>query len=166
MSKKQKETINNSIDTFWDSWLEGVKKYNELQNDFEKQSFKAFNNFEQLLKPTNDMLKKTEEESIRLTKETNEKLQEGFKSLTKENANSIQANWLKQIEEVSNHTQNLFWNSNKALVDFITKSQEKMTSNIESIMEEQQKGRTEVVQKLTDLVEEVKKAQKSAAPTK
>lgn len=168
MSKKQtgKEQVNKSIDVFWDSWFEGVKKFNDLQRNFEEQSFKALNNFDELIKPTTDMLKKAEEESARLTKETNEKLQAGFESFTKENVSAMQQNFLKQVEEVNNHTQNLFWSSNKALVDFVSTSQKKMAENIESLLEEQQKGRQEIVEKLADLVDEIKDAQKSTVTAK
>lgn len=167
MSKNELNVkVNKNIDLFWDSWLESVKKFNKLQSNFEEQSYKAFNNVEQLLEPLNDLLKRVEEESSLLTKEFNEQLQKNYKSITTDDTNPIQSYWIKQIDEVSNQTQSLFWNSNKALFNFISTSQQKMNSNIESIIKEQQKGRTEIVQKFSNLIDEIKKAQKTVTSVK
>lgn len=140
--------VSQMINLFWDHWLEDVKKFNDLQQNFEEQSLNVLNNFNKTMKPTANMLEKIEAENTKLTKEANEKLKEGFASVTKKDANSIQANFLTQVKEVNNNTQKLFWHANKVLIDFILTSQEKWSLNIETLLKEQQKSRNEIVKKL------------------
>lgn len=153
--------INNGIDTFWDNWLDGVKRFNELQTTFEDESYKAFNHFDQLLKPMTEVLNSTEKESRQLIKETNERLQENLQALPKERASLSQLQLLKKIEDINNETQHLFWASNQALFENVSLMQENIVKNMESMVNEQQQSRKSMVEKLSQLIDEVKSTQKS-----
>lgn len=158
--------INKNVDLFWDNWLEGVKKFNMLQADFEKRTFQTFNHFEQLFQPTNELLENTKEKSLRLTKEINEQLKKSVDTLLKESDKPVQLSWLNQIEEISNQTEQLFWTSNKTLFDFVTKSQEEAVKTIELLVQKQRKERKEILEKITDLIDDIKKVQKSVTTIK
>lgn len=155
MSKKQTETTG--IDLLWNGWLDGVKKVNELQNEFEVESFKVLNTLEDLLNTTNEVLKKAEKESSVFSKEMNE--------LTKGNE-SLHAYWLNQVEAVNNHMHHLLWNSQKRLSDFVLRSQKQISSNTESVLKERQKIRSEIVKTIEELVEKIQETQKAFVPTR
>lgn len=155
-----KNDVNvKAIDHFWDNWFESVKRFNDLQNEFEKEAFKTFNHFEQLFKPTNELLEKTKEKSMTITKQTNDQLRKSIESFIKITNQSIDESSLNEVEQMSKQIQNLFWTSNKALFDFITTSQDEAIAMINSIMNEQRKEREATLKKLKNLIDEIKEKQ-------
>lgn len=158
--------MNKQVDLFWDSWLAGVKKLNTLQEQFEKESLKTFGDVERFIKPTTKLFEKTHEKSVQLTEETYEQLKKSMIELMKYSDKATEATLLNDIEQISKQTQQLFWTSQKVLFDFLTASQVEASKVIESLINEQRNERTAILQKLTELVAEIKSMQKSTFPAK
>jgi len=163
VSKKQTETIG--VDILWNDWLDGIKKVNELQNEYEAESLNVLNNLEELLIPTNEVLKKAEKEIFNFTKEMNANLKDSVNEVAK-GSESSNVYWFNQVEAVSNHTHRLFWNSHKTLSDVVLKSQKQLSTKTEDVLKERQKVRSEIVKTIEELIGKIKETQKAFVPTR
>lgn len=132
------EQVTKGIDSFWNSWLNGVEQLNQVQTQYEKESFLALETFQASLTPTSEQMKKAEENS----EEFSNKMQEGFQPV------------FKQINQ-------LYWDSHHTVYDFFKQSQSQFVANNGEAFQQHQDHRANIMNTIDGVVQQVKDTQKS-----
>ncbi|WP_413056123.1 hypothetical protein [Sporosarcina sp. 179-K 3D1 HS] len=162
MMTKAKEVKQpaNEVDLIWESWLNGFKTIQNLQQDISDKSFKVFENQKELLNSTRTTLTQLEAEASKISEEWKSSLQKTIKESDKERYLPLASTWLNQLDEINSTVQSLSWTPSKVMLDLFSQSQSQLESNVKNVLDQQQKGNAELlksVEKLTDQLKETHK---------
>ncbi|MFS0574018.1 hypothetical protein AB1K83_00140 [Sporosarcina sp. 179-K 3D1 HS] len=150
----------NEVDLIWESWLNGFKTIQNLQQDISDKSFKVFENQKELLNSTRTTLTQLEAEASKISEEWKSSLQKTIKESDKERYLPLASTWLNQLDEINSTVQSLSWTPSKVMLDLFSQSQSQLESNVKNVLDQQQKGNAELlksVEKLTDQLKETHK---------
>ena len=118
-----------------------------------------------MLNSTRGTLSKLEEEANKITAEVKESLQNTLKTIEINQVGSPVSTWINQIEEINNSVQALSWNPSKIILDFVSKSQDQLESNVKEALKQQQQVRSEALKTVEKLTEQIKESQKGLLPS-
>jgi hypothetical protein len=154
-----------AVDSIWDGWLNSFKTLQGFQTEMAEKSLQAVENQKEFLNTTRGALKKMEEEETKIKDEWKASLQRTMNTVEKDQANPIFSAWMNQIEEINNSVQDLSWTPSKIMLDLFTQSQNQFESNIKEALDQQQKGRSEVLKTVEQLTEKMKQSHKDLLPS-
>ncbi|PIC63038.1 hypothetical protein CSV79_13855 [Sporosarcina sp. P13] len=160
MTKKNDvcQSVVNGSELIWDSWLSSFQNLQGLQNEIEEKSLQVFEQQKELLNSTRNALNDLEEKSKKLSNEF-----KGNFAATEQSAPIM--NWVNMIEEATKNAQTSIWNPVHTMTDLFSKSQEQFEQITKEAVKQQQKGRTEALEKIEEIVEQMKQRQKEIVPT-
>jgi seryl-tRNA synthetase len=155
----------NAVDSIWDGWLNSFRTLQGLQNEMAEKSLQAVENQKEFMNTTRGALKKMEEEESKIKEEWKTSLQSTMNTVDNNQGNPLVSTWMNQIEEINNSVQALSWTPSKIMLDLFTQSQNQFESNIKEALDQQQKGRSEVLKTVEQLTEKMKQTHKELLPT-
>ena len=155
----------NAIDSIWNGWLNSFKTLQGFQTEIDEKSLQAIDSQKEVLNSTRGTLSKLEEEANKITAEVKESLQNTLKTIEINQVGSPVSTWINQIEEINNSVQALSWNPSKIMLDFVSKSQDQLESNVKEALKQQQQVRSEALKTVEKLTEQIKESQKVLIPS-
>ncbi|WP_186670979.1 hypothetical protein [Sporosarcina sp. BP05] len=155
----------NAIDSIWDGWLNSFKTLQGFQAEIDEKSLQAIDNQKEMLNSTRGILSKIEEEANKKTEELKTSLQNTMNTIEKEQVGSAVSTWMNQIEDINNSVQALSWAPNKAMLDLFSQSQDQFQTSVKEALSQQQQARSEVLETIEKLTEQMKQTQKGLLPS-
>lgn len=157
MTGKQTEVkeSKNVVDLVWKGWLNNFHTYDALQQDMEEKSLQLLDKQKDALEATRQALDKIEKQSGKMTTELKSNYQ-----TPPELTNPVLSSWFNLVEDASDKIQTFTWNPSRSMLDYYSKTQEKMTENYEESLRTQREGRKEAIQSLESFAEQMKDAHK------
>lgn len=159
---KKNELTNpvNVFDTMWDGWLNSVKLMNGYQREMEAVTIQAIERQKEIWLQTKENVDKLEAELGKFAADVKVNFFDNVKNVNGEAVSKNVEEWNKRAEEVVNKIQQLYGTPGKASSNLVGKSLEQLESTLMSLIEQQQKTRSEVQELLENFTDQVKKTNK------
>ncbi len=159
---KKNELTNpvNVFDTMWDGWLNSVKLMYGYQREMEAVTIQSIERQKEIWQQTKENLDKLELELNKFVVDVKANMLDNVKNVNGEAVSKNVEDWSKRAEEVVNKVQQLYGTPGKASNSMFGKSLEQLESTLLSLIEQQQKNRTEVQELLENFTDQVKKTNK------
>jgi hypothetical protein len=156
MAAVTEEKAFKVIDVIFEGWFDSLKTIQSLQNGVEQKSIQAFEDFQkELIQSTRDQLVQLEEESKKLSAEWKEIFQEVLKKAGTKNVTE----WAGKFEEVGLQAEKLAFGPSKKTLELLSKSQAQLETSLKEAIDQQQKNRSEALNKISGFVGELKQTQ-------
>jgi|GEM_PF-3319000 len=160
VSKNAESKSVNVIDMFWDGWLNGWKTFYTQQEEYAQKSLEAFGRQKEVLEATRDTLNKMEQDAKKFSQEWKLTVQEKVSGTPFAPVTKALEEWTNKLEEIAQKMQTLAWTPSKAGLDVLLQSHANMENAFKSVLDQQQKGRVELLKAVEAMTEQMKQTQK------
>jgi len=160
------QQLEKSVDSFWDGWLNSLKVVQQFQENAEKNALQAFTYQKEVIESTVSALHAIEKESQKIAKEWNEKAHQALKDKESNSQLDDITTWFNSVQEITNKAQSLAWQPSNVLVDLFVQSHQNLETALKRAVDYQKQERVETINKITELAEQLKTAQKQLLAVK
>ena len=154
------EQVVKSVDMLWDGLLNSLKTLQQFQTEVGEKTLQAFNYQKDLIESTVTTINTIEEESKKATKEIQEKVQSSVKEVISNDQFEQFSKWITNVQEITDKSQELVSIPSHSILDIVVQTNNHLESTVKTALAEQQQQRLEVIGKIEELTEELKKTQK------
>ncbi|WP_397538074.1 hypothetical protein [Rummeliibacillus pycnus] len=154
------EQVAKSVDILWDGLLNSLKTWQQLQTEVGEKTLQAFTYQKDLIESTVSTITTIEEDSKKATKEIQEKVQSSVNEVISNNQFEQFSNWITNIQEITDKSQELVSIPSRSILDIVVQANNHLESTVKTSLEEQKQQRLEVIGKIEELTEQLKKTQK------
>ncbi|MFJ8262874.1 hypothetical protein ACIQ4I_13115 [Rummeliibacillus sp. NPDC094406] len=154
------EQVVKSVDILWDGLLNSLKTWQQFQLEVGEKTLQAFTYQKDLIESTVTTINTIEEDSKKATKEIQEKVQSSVNEVISNNQFEQFSNWITNVQEITNKSQELVSIPSRSILDIVVQTNNHLESTVKTALEEQKQQRLEVIGKIEELTEQLKKTQK------
>jgi uncharacterized protein YdiU (UPF0061 family) len=155
-----KEQTEKSVDLVWDGLLNGLKTWQQFQNEVGEKTLQSFTYQKDLIESTVSTISTIEEESKKATKEILENVQNSVKEVFSNEQYEQFSKWLTNVQEITDKSQELVSIPSHSILDTVVQTNNLLESTVKDALEEQKQQRLEVIEKIEELADQLKQTQK------
>lgn len=155
-----KEQTEKSVDLVWDGLLNGLKTWQQFQNEVGEKTLQSFTYQKDFIESTVSTINTIEEESKKATKEILENVQTSVKEVFSNEQYEQLSKWLTNVQEITDKSQELVSIPSHSILDTVVQTNNLLESTVKDALEEQKQQRLEVIEKIEELAEQLKQTQK------
>ncbi len=160
VSQPEVENFVDVLDLVWDGWLSSVKLVQAYQRETEDMVFKAIERQKDIWLQSRENLEKAENEINKFADDAKIYFFENIKSLNGGSKSKNVEEWNEQVEEITDHLQQLFGTPGIATSNLVGQSLEQMESILKTMIQHQQKSQNELQTLLENFIDQVKASNK------
>lgn len=155
-----KEQTEKSVDLVWDGLLNGLKTWQQFQNEVGEKTLQSFTYQKDLIESTVSTISTIEEESKKATKEILDNVQNSVKEVFSNEQYEQFSKWLTNVQEITDKSQELVSIPSHSILDTVVQTNNLLESTVKDALEEQKQQRLEVIEKIEELADQLKQTQK------
>lgn len=160
------EQVAKSVDLLWDGWFNSFKSVQQFQEDLEKKTLQAFNYQKELLDSTVTAFNSIEEETKKAAKEWQEKVQQSITDVNTNGQFDQITKWIDGVQEILDKAQVLSWKPSNTILDLLAQTQTQVENTVKAALEQQKQERSETLNKIEELTEQLKDTHKKLVAVK
>ncbi|WP_408010331.1 polyhydroxyalkanoic acid inclusion protein PhaP [Pseudalkalibacillus sp. A8] len=162
-NKKSQSNDQNAfhfVDSFWDSWKNGLNFVYDSQKEVENLTLQAFEHQREAWEKVTDNMSRIEDEQKKLMKELRQTVTQNIENVSGEELTKSLEQSNERLDEVISRVQQLTVTPYKASLNVLSQSQQHFQESIKSVIGQQQKNREELKPLFEDFLNQVKTTQK------
>ena len=160
------EQVAKSVDLLWDGWFNSFKSVQQFQEDLEKKTLQAFNYQKELLDSTVTAFNSIEEETKKAAKEWQEKVQQSITDVNTNGQFDQITKWIDGVQEILDKAQVLSWKPSNTILDLLAQTQTQVENTVKAALDQQKQERSETLNKIEELTEQLKDTHKKLVAVK
>lgn len=153
------EKVVKSVDFIWDGLVNNLKTLQQFQTEIGEKALQSFTYQKDFLESTVTTINTLEEESKKATKDILENVQNSVKEVVSNEQFEQFSKWLTSVQEITDKSKELISIPSHSILDIFVQTNNHLESTVKTGLEEQKQQRLEVIDKIEELAEQLKKAQ-------
>lgn len=153
------EKVVKSVDFIWDGLLNNLKTWQQFQTEIGEKALQSFTYQKDFIESTITTINTLEEESKKATKDILENVQNSVKEVISNEQFEQFSKWLTSVQEITDKSKELVSIPSHSILDIFIQTNNHLESTVKTGLEEQKQQRLEVIGKIEELTEQLKKAQ-------
>lgn len=153
------EKVVKSVDFIWDGLLNNLKTWQQFQTEIGEKTLQSFTYQKDFIESSITTINTLEEESKKATKEILENVQNSVKEVFTNEQFEQFSKWLTSVQEITDKSKELVSIPSHSILDIFIQTNNHLESTVKTELEEQKQQRLEVIDKIEELAEQLKKAQ-------